>query len=425
MHILLINPNRYRFPPVIPLAFEYLAGALERYGHAYTVLDLCFSEDPEDRIHEAVERCKPELAGITVRQIDTVLYRGNEFFLDQVREYVRILQGHGLGVVLGGSGFSIMPREVLDYTGAQWGVAGPGENALPELMDAVRQRRTMPRLLQGYGDAACLGFPRKKSVDYSPYLEAQGIVGFRTSSGCTERCFFCTEGGKPPVFRGPEDTAAEVAGLKAMGFRDFHLCDSEFNQNLEHCVEVCRALIRHTGGINWSLYMKPEPFSEELFDLLGASGAGSITLSLDAAFMEEDRRKRLRRFFKLAHKSGIKVAVDLSLGGPGETRVRDKECIDFLDTVEAATIGVNACYRIYPGTPLYDAVQGNGELLKHVKGYNAADGFLHPVFFTRLPETAVQELLRGRSKFRLEGTEMATNYQRIGSAHANRGQGSR
>ena len=63
--------------------------------------------------------------------------------------------------------------------------------------------------------------------------------------------------------------------------------------------------------------------------------------------------------------------------------------------------------------------------MKHVIGYKAADGFLHPVFFTRLPETAVQELLRGRSKFRLEGTEMATNYQRIGSAHANRGPGSR
>ena len=51
------------------------------------------------------------------------------------------------------------------------------------------------------------------------------------------------------------------------------------------------------------------------------------------------------------------MAVDLSLGRPGETRVRDKECIDFLDTVEAATIGVNACYRIYPGTPLYDGTR--------------------------------------------------------------------
>ncbi len=424
MHILLINPNRYRFPPVIPVALEYLAGALERHGHTYTVLDLCFSEDPEARIHEAVERCKPQLAGITVRQIDTVLYQGNEFFLDQIREYVRLIHGHGLGVVLGGSGFSVMPREVLAYTGAEWGIAGPGEKALPKLLNAVHKKRRVPRVLQGYGDEACLGFPRKKVIDYSPYLATQGIVGFRTSGGCTEHCFFCTEGGKPPVFRGPEATAAEIAGLKAMGFRDFHLCDSEFNQSLEHCLAVCRALIKRAGKINWSLYMKPEPFSEELFKLLGASGAGSITLSLDAAFLKKDRQKSIRRFFQLAHESGIKVAVDLSLGGPGETPARAKACVDFLDTVEVATVGVNACYRIYPGTPLYDEIQGNGKLMQYVTGYDPAGGFLRPVFFNRLPESAIGEMLRGRPKFRLEGAEMATNYQRIGSANKNKNRAS-
>ena len=46
MKILLINPNRYHDPPVMPLGIEYLAGAVTESGHDVYVFDLCFSDNP-------------------------------------------------------------------------------------------------------------------------------------------------------------------------------------------------------------------------------------------------------------------------------------------------------------------------------------------------------------------------------------------
>ncbi|MBN1798227.1 MAG: cobalamin-dependent protein [Spirochaetales bacterium] len=416
MHILLINSNRYRFPPVIPLGLEYLAGALEHSDHDCTVLDLCFAADPQKEIHAAIMKVRPDVAGISIRQIDTVLYRNNEFFLDQIKEYVGCCRRHKLKVVLGGSGFSIMPEAVLHYTGADWGVAGPGEQTLPRLLDALKQGRPIERLWDGFDIPTGFSFPRKKSVDYTPYLEKEGVVGFRTQLGCTENCFFCVEGGKKLIFHPPAAVGKELAELKAVGFTDFHLCDSEFNQKLEHCIAVCKAIIRQARGINWSLYMKPEPFSAKLFSLLKESGAESLTLSLDTLSMraaQHKKRKQAARFFDLAAREDIKVAVDLSVGAPGEDASEVKAAIDFLDEQPVTTVGVNSYYRVYPGTALFDTVRRNHAYKKRLINFTSDNEFVHPVFFNLIPEQKLAEIIDRRSKFRIEGLEMATNYQRV------------
>ncbi len=416
MHLLLINPNRYHFPPVIPLGLEYLAGAMEQSGHDCTVLDLCFSSDPQSEIDAAIMKSNPGVAGLTIRQIDTVLYQNNEFFLDQIRDYVSCCKKHGLKVILGGSGFSIMPEAVLQYTGADWGVVGPGEKALPRLLDAVEKEKPVDSIWNGFDIPDGFSFPRKKAVDYTPYLEKEGIVGFRTQMGCTENCFFCVEARKRLVFHPPEATGKELAELKAMGFNDFHLCDSEFNQQLEHCIAVCKAIVEQAGSINWSLYMKPEPFSEELFSRLKESGAKSLTLSLDTPCMRTGSLSRLEQFFRLASLYHIKVAVDLSVGAPGEDPAQAKAVIDFLDDQPVATVGVNSYYRIYPGTPLFETVRKNHALKQHLINFKSYDEFLYPVFFNLIPEIKLAEIINGRSKYRVEGLEKATNYQRLKTA---------
>jgi hypothetical protein len=107
--------------------------------------------------------------------------------------------------------------------------------------------------------------------------------------------------------------------------------------------------------------------------------------------------------------------VDLSLGGPGENPAAAGQCIDFLDSVEAVTVGINTYYRVYPGTPLYQAVMKNRNLQKKLIRPGRGSGFLQPVFFNRLSETVIAGLIAGRAKFRIEGAEMLTNYQRVGN----------
>ncbi|MFA6471947.1 MAG: cobalamin-dependent protein, partial [Candidatus Latescibacterota bacterium] len=80
MKILLINPNRYRTPPVPPLGLEYLSDALKKTRHTCRILDLCFEENAIEAIESAVRDFNPDTAGLTIRNIDTVLFENNIFF---------------------------------------------------------------------------------------------------------------------------------------------------------------------------------------------------------------------------------------------------------------------------------------------------------------------------------------------------------
>lgn len=412
--ILLVNPNRYRHPPVIPIGLEYLLAAVKRAGHEAMVLDLCFAGNPAAALTDTLEAYRPGITGITVRQIDTCLYRDNRFFLSDIRDLVTVCRATGTPVVLGGAGFSIMPEEVMAYTGAGYGIRGPGEWALVELLEGLGGGASMPAILDGYSSAPRTAFEpgRETFGDYEPYLVEQGIAGFRTQLGCRGSCFFCTESAKPLLFHAPDSVGREVAALVRDGCDRFHLCDSEFNQELPHCIAVCDAIHRHTGGVDWSLYMKPAPVSAALFDALARSGATMITVSIDTLTHGPDTYGRLRTFFATADERGIRTMVDLSVGYPHESRERTSALLDLLASRPAGTVGVNSFYRIYPGTRLCDQIAGDPSLAPCVLGRPAGTDLIHPLFFRWFTEEEVDEMTAGRNAFRIEGRDKATNYQR-------------
>ena len=99
------NPNAYQDPPVIPLGLEYITSTLRASGYDVSVLDLCFSEDPVGILKNWLENNSCALIGITVRNVDTVLYQNNEFFLDQIRDIVILIKEYSIPIVLGGLDF--------------------------------------------------------------------------------------------------------------------------------------------------------------------------------------------------------------------------------------------------------------------------------------------------------------------------------
>ena len=86
MRVALVNPNFYLEPPVIPLALEYLAHYLDREGHEIKVIDLSFAGDPAAALAEGLDSFDPQVAGFTLRNVDTSLYHDNVFLLDGAKE---------------------------------------------------------------------------------------------------------------------------------------------------------------------------------------------------------------------------------------------------------------------------------------------------------------------------------------------------
>ncbi|MFW5945154.1 MAG: B12-binding domain-containing radical SAM protein, partial [Bacteroidota bacterium] len=406
---------RYDAPPVPPLGLEYLYGMLTDTRHKPVLLDLCFEGNPSETLKDTISEVQPDIIGVTIRQIDSALYYTNVFFLDEIKTYIGVCKSFNIPVVLGGSGFSVMPREILEYTGADYGICGPGAFAFKQLINTLEYKGKANQLTNGFAAFSEKSYKNKRGdiVDYQTYIQKEGTIGFRTQIGCPESCFFCVEGNTPVLFHEPISVGHELYTRKHYGYTKFHLCDSEFNLNLEHCINICKAILSIAGPIDWALYMKPEPISSELFTYLYRTGASLITLSIDTHKDVRNGFHQLETFLKYADNSGIPVIIDLSVGYPYEDITRTQELLDFLDTQPVASVGINSYYRVYPNTPLFQTIKENGDLHPYLINWTPESNHLYPVFFAWFRYEELLPMLPDRKKFRIEGFEKATNYQRI------------
>jgi radical SAM superfamily enzyme YgiQ (UPF0313 family) len=419
MKILLVNPNRYTHPPVPPLGLEYLAAALENSNHEYRLLDLTFSTNPASEISDKVSAFGPDLAGITVRNIDSGIPYNTLFFLDEVAGYVELLNELGLKTVAGGAGFGIAPSEVLAHIGASLGVDGPGESEIVRLLDRLENGENVESgtILDGWKTAGPLepgGNTLRVSagINFRHYLDEGAVGGFRTQSGCRGTCPYCTEANRCVRFRPPELVVAELKQMLEHGVDRFHLCDSEFNQDLVYCHNLLDSLLVEGLVIDWALYMKTAPCDAPLFSKLAKTGANLITFTYPSCVPDEPARAA--EAIRLAKESGIRVAVDYLCGFPRQSDDDISRELDILRGAAPDTVGVNNCIRLYPGTRFTRQVCKDRNLWDCLLGkVEGNPGLLRPVFYSGVPLARIRELVAGDPLFKIEGFERSTNYQRL------------
>ena len=116
-------------------------------------------------------------------------------------------------IVMGGVGFSVAPEQVMDYCGADYGIAGEGEAGFVLLPYAIRPgavagERPEPAL-QAEMERSCETQPmdlelaelparRRAFVDNARYFKEGGQAGFETKRGCDMGCIYCAD----PVSKG-------------------------------------------------------------------------------------------------------------------------------------------------------------------------------------------------------------------------------
>ncbi len=112
MKLLLISPNVEFLPdPIFPLGLAYIAAALKRREIDHRILDLCFVTDVEADISAEIASYRPDIIGLSLRNLDNVSYPQYTSYLPFYREVMDIIRRHSDSrIILGGSAFSLMPQ---------------------------------------------------------------------------------------------------------------------------------------------------------------------------------------------------------------------------------------------------------------------------------------------------------------------------
>ena len=126
MRVLFVSANMEQITlPSLPLGLGCVAAATERAGHEVKLVDLMDETDTLQAIRAAVEGFRPDVIGISVRNIDDQAMENTRFLLDQAKGVVADCRAvSDARIVLGGAGFSLMPEAVLAYLGAGVGIQG-------------------------------------------------------------------------------------------------------------------------------------------------------------------------------------------------------------------------------------------------------------------------------------------------------------
>jgi radical SAM superfamily enzyme YgiQ (UPF0313 family) len=399
MRVLLVASNTERINMVtLPLGLGLLAAATRRAGHEVTFLDLLNETDPDAAVRRAIDSARPEVVGISVRNIDDQNRANPRFLLEQVKPVVESCRaGTRAPVVLGGPGYSIFPEAALAYLGADFGVCGDGEAAFPTLLDCLQagcdpadvpgvHARGQPLRVRPLFPADLDAFPLWDDVLQSPsYAASPDLwIPIQGRRGCPNDCSYCSTAriqGRRIRARSPRRLAERVGLLAKAGLRRTYIVDNSFNIPESHAFETCRWLKELAPGATWRCILYPHRVGEDLVRALAESGCVEVSLGFESG-SEQVLREMNKRFVPddvraisdLLAAHGIRRMGFLLLGGPGETRETVERSLAFAESLHLDFLKVTVGIRIYPGTPLARRAVDEGMIA-------ADDDLLFPRFY--------------------------------------------
>ena len=218
--LLLINTNRM-LPPIAPVGLDYVAGAARRAAIDTEVLDLCLTDQPDAALADCLARTQPELIGLSLRNTDDCFWPSAAWFVPEVQETIAAVRRlSDAPIVLGGVGFSIFARQIMERIGADYGIRGDGEQAIVELYAEIRGERRFDRVpgLLWRNETWHANPPawppqldvptQRDAIDNATYFRRGGQIGVETKRGCGRQCLYCAD----PLAKGAVARRRDASG---------------------------------------------------------------------------------------------------------------------------------------------------------------------------------------------------------------------
>jgi radical SAM superfamily enzyme YgiQ (UPF0313 family) len=371
MKILLISSNNATNPyPVYPLGCAVIAEALICAGHEVEILDVMPIRENYDQLRQAVLDFQPAVVGISIRNIDNVNILEEKSFLKFPTQITEIIHSEfaGIPVILGGSGFSIMPERILEFVGADYGVAGEGEEIFINIVQQLEAGIKLDKKIFKsdnplYGSDIHGAVYQKNLVSF--YSENGSILPLQTKRGGLNHCLYCSYPfleGRNIRCRPPEDVVNDIRFLKEEMNADYlFFTDSVFNDADGEYLKIIEAIEKADVNLPWTAFFQPDPkLNRDLILRMAKTGLHSVELGPDAA--SDTTLKAIGKNFsfqdvlrcnELFASENIPVANYFMMGGPGENK---QTVIEGVENIRALNMSVSFVFlgiRILPCTPLF------------------------------------------------------------------------
>lgn len=378
MRVLLVSANAASTPySVYPLGLSMVAGSLSNAGHEIQQFDLIHSGLSMDAVADAVRGFLPDIIGISIRNIDNVNLMNEKRYIEVVGNVVqRMREETEAPVVLGGSGFSIMPERILREVGADYGIVGEGEAAMLAFVENA-SRGVFPeeRCIRASSTLRGREIPSPKYdgqlMEF--YLKSGNIAGIQTKRGCTHSCVYCSY----PVLEGavircrePKAVVDDIETLvKDHNAGHVFFTDSVFNDDQGHYLDVIREMKRRGVSVPWTAFFKPEGLDDDSVELMKQTGLRAAEIGADAA--TDTTLRKLGKSFRfrdivectdLFGRHEIGAAHFYMFGGPGETQDTVIEGIENIKSLKKTVSFIYMGLRILPNTPLARIAKREGLL---------------------------------------------------------------
>lgn len=386
--VLLISCNTTEEPyPVYPLGISMLADFVSARGHSILVWDVLAGDGSLNKAAEFTGEHKPDIIGISLRNVDDVNYNSQKSYIREYRELVEKLRRvTSVPIILGGSAYSLFPELMLEEIRADYGVVGEGEKSFCDLIEKIEKGQPPQEkiirsqlLIQGEKFAGRTRF--KDLAEY--YLHSGGMLNVQSKRGCPHNCVYCSYPlleGKEYRFRPSSDVVDEIQLLVEKYNADyFSITDSVFNDASGNYLEIAAELVRRNINIPWMAFFRPGNFRRQEVELLKRSGLSSVEWGTDCstditlnAMQKGFHWDEVVESNNLFESIGISNAHFIIFGGPGETEETIDMGLTNITQLENCVIFVSIGIRIFPNTQIHkialeeNSISGDQNLLEPV-----------------------------------------------------------
>lgn len=404
MKVLFVSVNKLKsFRPVLPIGMVTVATQVRTAGHEAEVLDLMWEEEDEEAVRAAVARLRPDVVGISIRNVDSQNMLEPVIYTPLAREVADWARAEhpGVTIVLGGPGFSTVPEDLMGFVRAEYGITGFAEESMvpflvhlargeePEDVPGVIYRRPdgsyhrrEPVFRIDYRKAARpdpdLYDRRYFTYSYETHDRSEKVPAtIQTKKGCVLECVFCSNflvDGTGVKFDEVSRVADEVERLRDEGLEVLEIVDGVFNLPLNYSLEILKEFVRRGIEMPWSCMINPGNVTPELVDLMVRTGCYYVEFGTDSAcdrilrgLKKNFRQRQIVRSHRLFEQAGVRVEHCLFIGSPGDDRDSVRETFDVMEELVPSgapdahaywTLGLRVCR----GTALHTTAVAEGQL---------------------------------------------------------------